>query len=126
MSKIYLCTEENIDEVEQISLLTPCTTKLHLDIIRLPYLFWIFLENTFPKISNTPFINPLFLPLLEYRYVLLFFVKSVQVMMLTVDLTIVNVSYNDYCVSLKNHNLISFVLYFTLSQPESDQSSYSS
>ena len=57
-SEICIKAVENIDEFEQISLLTTCTTQLH--IIGLPYIFWIFTKN-FPKISLPPFYYPLFI-----------------------------------------------------------------
>ena len=37
-------TGENIDEVEQKSLLTTCTTRLH-SYLGLPYIFWIFTKK---------------------------------------------------------------------------------
>ena len=56
MSEISLNTVENIGEVEQISLLTTCTTKLHIHYkVTLHY----FLQKEIPKIP-LPFYYPPF------------------------------------------------------------------
>ena len=57
---------ENIDEVEQIILLTTCTSKLHR-YIGLLYIFYIFSKKVFPKF-HPPILYPqtLLLPAQEY------------------------------------------------------------
>ena len=66
MSKISINTEVNIDEVEQKTLLTICTTKLHR-YYRVTLHFLDFHQKIFPKITP-PFIkHPLLLPSQEYR-----------------------------------------------------------
>ena len=50
-------TVENIDEVEQIILLTTCTTKLHR-YYRVTLHFLNFYQNFFLKIQLSPSINP--------------------------------------------------------------------
>ena len=47
-------TVENIDEVEQIILLTTCTTQLHR-YHRLPYFFLDFHQKDFTEIPPPPF-----------------------------------------------------------------------
>ena len=54
MSEISLNTVENVDEVEQKSLLITCAAKLHrYHWVTLHFLY--FLRKDFPKIPPTPF-----------------------------------------------------------------------
>ena len=62
MSEIFINTVENIDEVEQIILLTTCTTKLHR-YYRVTLHFLDFHQKNFPEIPP-----PLLLPLREYPF----------------------------------------------------------
>ena len=58
MSEISINTEENINEVEQKSLLTTCTTTLLRYDKGYPTFFG-FSPKRFSEISTLPFINPL-------------------------------------------------------------------
>ena len=57
MSEISINTVENIDEVEQIILLT--TLQNYIDIIGLPYIFWIFTKTISPKFHPPLLLTPL-------------------------------------------------------------------
>ena len=61
MSEISMNTVKNIDEVEQINLLTTSTTKLHR-YYRVTLHFLDFHQKNFPEIPTPPFINSLLLP----------------------------------------------------------------
>ena len=54
MSEISINTVENIAEVEQIILLTTCTTKLH-SYYRVTLHFFYFHQKIFPEIPTPPF-----------------------------------------------------------------------
>ena len=56
MSEISINTVENIDEIDQIILLTTCTTKLHR-YYRVTLHFLDFHQQVFPQISSPPFIT---------------------------------------------------------------------
>ena len=59
MSEISINTVENIDEIDQIILLTTCATKLHR-YYRVTLHFLDFHQKNFPEIPPPPFINPPF------------------------------------------------------------------
>ena len=65
MSEISINTVENIDEVEQIILLTTCTTKLHR-YYRVTLHFLDFHQKNFPDIPTPLITTPLLLPSQEY------------------------------------------------------------
>ena len=67
MSEISINTVENIAEVEQIILLTTCTTKLH-SYYRVTLHFFYFHQKNFPEIPPAPLLLPplLLLPSREY------------------------------------------------------------
>ena len=60
MSEISINTVENITEVEQIILLTTCTTKVHR-YYRVTLQFLDFHQKTLRKFHTNPFINPPFI-----------------------------------------------------------------
>ena len=67
MSEISINKGENIDEIDQIILLTTCTTKLHR-YHRVTLHFLDFHQKIFSRNSNHPFYYPpLLLPLREYK-----------------------------------------------------------
>ena len=66
MSEISINKVENIDEIDQIILLTTCTTKLHR-YYRVTLHFLDFHQKYFPEIPHPSFYYPpLLLPLREY------------------------------------------------------------
>ena len=71
MSEISLNTVENIDEVEQIILLTTCTTKLHRYYMVTLHLL-DFHKHFFPKFQPPPFL----LPSQDYDFNLLVVVRT--------------------------------------------------